>query len=141
MERIDLQYLEEIPQVLIVRQSLGLGYSPAYWPPEKLSLVKVSPALDLDGPQMDWAARFPNTLRYSFGLNDWAPSGFENLPVQLQPYLVESSVFGSDPPSAGVWRSGQLITARLNSTSTDDGVIGWRCVKGGRPGRWKVWST
>ena len=132
-------YLEEIPQVLIVRQSLGLAYSPSYGPPPHLSLVKVSPALDLDGPQLDWAARFPNTLRYSFGLNDWAPDAFESMPVQLQPYVADK-VYGDGPPTAGVWRSRQVVYVRLNSTGVDNNVIGWRCVEGGKPGLWKPWT-
>jgi hypothetical protein len=104
-----------------------------------LSLVKVSANLDLDGPQLDLAARFPNTLRYSIALNDWAPDGFEDLPVQLQPYVRGGEVFGDDAPTHGVWRSGQVVYARLNSSSANSGVIGWRCIKGGKPGQWKPW--
>jgi hypothetical protein len=128
--------------VLIVRQSLGLAYSPAYGPPPYLSLVKANPLLDLDGPQLDFAARFPNTLRYSIDLNDWAPDDFDDLPVQLQPYVTRGQpVFGTGPPSAGVWRSGQVVWARYNSSSADEGLIGWRCSKGGKPGTWKSWAA
>ena len=135
-------YLEEIPQVLVVTQSLGLAYSPSYGPPPRLSLVKVSPLLDMDGPQLDLAARVPATLRYSIPeSNDYAPQRFDELPVQLQPYVTGRRVFRDGPPAAGVWRSGQVVHARYNSTSADESVIGWRCVKGGKPGLWKVWSV
>ena len=131
--------LTEIPQVLIVRNSLGLGYSPAYGPPASLRLVRVSAELDLDGPQLDLAARIPNTLRYSVALNDWAPDGFESLPVQLQPYVRGSEVFGDAAPTRGWWRSGQVVHAWLNSSNADDSIIGWLCIKGGKPGHWKPW--
>lgn len=129
----------EIPQVLIVRNNLGLGYSPAYGPPTGLSLVKVDADIDLDGPQLDLAARIPDTLRYSIALNDWTPDGFQDLPVQLQPYVRGSQVYADDAPTRGVWRSGQVVHARLNSSNADNGVIGWRCIKGGKPGQWKPW--
>ena len=74
--------LEQLPQVLIVRQSLGLAFAPAFYSPA-LSLVAVSPSLDLDGPQLGLAARTPRTLRYSLGpTNDWAPPSYMELPEQ-----------------------------------------------------------
>ena len=87
------------------------------------------------------AAKYPNTLKYLIGpANDWAPKGFNDLPTQLQPYLT-SDVFGDHAPTSGIWRAGQVVYARLNSTSAASGLIGWRCVGGGKPGTWRNWSV
>ena len=59
--------------------------------------------------------------------------------LQLQPYVADK-VYGDGPPTAGVWRSRQVVYARLNSTGVDNNVIGWRCVEGGKPGLWKPWT-
>ena len=42
------------------------------------------------------------------------------------------------PPRKGVWRSNQVVYTALNVTAAgpDDAPLGWRCVEGGRPGRW-----
>ena len=141
-------YLEQIPQVLIVRESLGNVYTndPMTYVNGSLvdrlnlSMVRVSPLLDLDGAQLDYAARFPNTLKYHIGAdNDYDPSPFNDLPQQLQPYST-STVYGDAAPTVGVWRAGQVVNARLNSSAARDGVIGWRCVAGGKPGAWSVWK-
>ena len=101
----------------------------------------MTPELDLNGPQLDLAARAPNTLRFSIDrANDWTPPGFDSLPVQLQPYVVDAPVFGLGAPVVGVWRSGQVVRPPLNSTLADSGIIGWRCVQGGKPGVWKEWK-
>ena len=97
-------FLEQIPQVLIVRDSLGLAYTPAFSGfPYKLplTLVRVDPKIDLDGAQLDYAARYPNTLKFNLGqANDWAPEGYLELPEQLQPYAT-SMVYGDGAPTAG----------------------------------------
>ena len=66
-------FLEQLPQVMIVRQSLGLGYTPAFSGfPYKLplSLVRVSPLIDLDGPQLDCKCSVcsPRCIRTAFAI-------------------------------------------------------------------------
>lgn len=111
-------------------------------PSANFSMIKVDPAIDLDGPQLDYAARHPHMLRYEIGAaNNWGPKGhFWQLPVQLWPYLVSpvyNYVPGSDtpagaPPQTGIWQSNQVVLSPLNSTAID--ARGWRCTHGGRPG-------
>jgi hypothetical protein len=48
--------------------------------------VKVDPQLDLDGPQLAYAAKFDNLLTFDIGLaNNWYPRAYADLPEQLQP--------------------------------------------------------
>ena len=112
----------------------------------------MDPRLDLDGPQLDFAARHPHMLRFEIGIgaNSWAPSGFYwTPPQQLWPY-VTSPVYAFDvdgtvalpsggPPSKGVWQANQVVLAALNNTSV--GARGWRCVRGGKPGEWEPFKT
>ena len=42
----------------------------------------------------------------------------------------------SEPPTTGWWQSNQVVLAPLNSTNTSGQPRGWRCVEGGKPGKW-----
>ena len=61
-----------------------------------------------------------------------------SFPPRLRPYLTDR-VSGERPPQRGIWQAGSVVHARLNSSAARDGVIGWRCVEGGKPGRWATW--
>ena len=59
--------------MLVVRRCQGFAYAPKWGPPADLSFLKVSPEIDLDGPQLDLAA---GRLRWDIGEdNDWGPPG------------------------------------------------------------------
>ena len=96
-------------------------------------------------------------LRYHIGTsNSWGPAGhFWALPQQLWPYQQNTVVAyepGSDapvplPPTTGVWQANQIVLAPLgdqqpaggngsSSNNSNSSSRGWRCVEGGRPGRW-----
>ena len=128
------------------------SYAPK-WDPANATLLRVDPRLDLDGPQLDFAARHPHMLRFDIGIgaNSWAPSGFYwTPPQQLWPY-VTSPVYAFDvdgtvavpsggPPTKGVWQANQVVLAALNNTRVG-GARGWRCVRGGKPGEWEPFKT
>ena len=41
--------------------------APWFGPGKNFSFLKVDPALDLDGPQLDYASQHPHMLRYDIG--------------------------------------------------------------------------
>ena len=139
-------WLEQLPAILVVESSAGFAYTPesVY---ANFSFLKVDPSLDLDGPQLDLAAKHPHMLRYDIGAsNNYGPKGhYWQLPQQLWPYLQGRPVYAyeegtdvpaSHPPSKGVWQSNQVVLAPLNSTNSSSQPRGWRCVRGGKPGVW-----
>jgi hypothetical protein len=150
-ERLANIYLEQIPAILSVQNCQGFAYAWWWGPTTNFSFIKVDPRLDLNGPQLDYAAEHPRLLRYDIGpVNSWGPPGhFWQLPQQLWPY-VQNPVFnyqtskdswGTDtpslePPSTGVWRSNQVVLTPLNATNSSAAPRGWRCVEGGKPGKW-----
>ena len=132
---------------------------PKWGPGANQSFIKIDPAFDLNGPQLDYAAEHPHMLRYEIGTsNSWGPAGhFWALPQQLWPYQQNPVVAyepGSDvpvplPPTKGVWQANQIVLAPLGDQQAGGGngngngnvtnsssSRGWRCVEGGRPGRW-----
>ena len=42
------------------------------------------------------------------------------------------------PPTSGIWQANQVVLAALNSTAAVNGIRGWRCARGGKPGQWTV---
>ena len=156
--------------MLVVQHSTGFAYAPWFGPSPSFSMLKVNSSIDLDGPQLDFAAAHPHVLRYWIDpTNTWAPAGhFWTLPQQLWPVRdrqfslalhhscqrqsataqqhLQNKIYAYDeagapmlgPPRKGVWRSNQVVYTALNVTvaGPDDAPLGWRCVEGGRPGRW-----
>lgn len=88
-ERRSNIWLEQIPSVLIVRDSLGFAYAPSFGPPANMSMVKVDPLLDLNGPQLAYAAELDNLLTFDIAnTNNWFPTKYADLPEQLRPWVV-----------------------------------------------------
>jgi hypothetical protein len=152
-ERMANIWLEQIPTILSVQNCQGFAYAWWWGPSKNQSFVKVDPALDLNGPQLDYAAEHPHLLRYDVGpVNSWGPPGqFWQLPQQLWPYVqnpvysyeTSDDSWGTDtpslqPPSVGVWRSNQIVLTPLNATNSSTQPRGWRCVEGGKPGTWEA---
>jgi hypothetical protein len=129
-------WLEQIPSVLIVRDSQGFAYAPAFGPPSNFSIVAVDPLLELDW-QLEYAAQFENLLTFEIGLaNNWCPTTYADLPEKLRGWIV-GRVYGDGPPKAGHWRQNQFITARpVGAGSKQPAVMGWLCVAAGSPGSW-----
>ena len=137
-ERLANIYLEALPAQIIIQNSRGFDLAPHYENPA-MQLIRVNPKLDLDGPQLDVAAYRPGLLRYEIGTeNVFIPDGGSGVtdrgfPQQLWPY-VANRVEAEGPPTAGVWRTNQVVWSRPNASAV---VLGWRCVAAGRPGRWR----
>ena len=137
-ERLANIYLEALPAQIIIQNSRGFDFAPHYENPA-MQLIRVNPKLDLDGPQLDVAAYRPGLLRYEIGTeNVFIPDGGSGVtdrgfPQQLWPY-VANRVEAEGPPTAGVWRTNQVVWSRPNASAV---VLGWRCVAAGRPGRWR----
>lgn len=135
-ERRSCIWLEQIPSVLIVRDSSGFAYAPSYGPPANFSLVKMDPRL-IDGPQLAFAAQYERILTFEINENNnWYPSTFADLPEPMRPWVVPK-VYGDGPPKTGHWRQNQFVTARpIAGNATHPPVMGWLCVIGGEPGSW-----
>ena len=73
--------------MLVVQHSTGFAYAPWFGPSPSFSMLKVNSSIDLDGPQLDFAAAHPHVLRYWIDpTNTWAPAGhFWTLPQRLWP--------------------------------------------------------
>jgi len=70
-ERRSCIWLEQIPSVLIVRDSAGFAYAPSFGPPANFSLVKVDPNL-IEGPQLAFAAQHERILTFEINeANNW----------------------------------------------------------------------
>ena len=70
-ERRSCIWLEQIPSVLIVRDSAGFAYAPSFGPPANFSLVKVDPSL-IEGPQLAFAAQHERILTFEINeANNW----------------------------------------------------------------------
>jgi hypothetical protein len=135
-------YLEALPAQIILRNSRGFDFAPRYENPA-MQVIRVDPRLDLDGPQLEYAATRPGLLRYDIGSsNVFIPDGGGHhqghgvidpgLPQQLWPYM--SRVEADGPPTTGIWRTNQIVWARPNASVT---ALGWRCVSAGKPGMWR----
>ena len=132
-------YLEQLPSQLTIENSNGLSYAPgdATIPGDHWSLVQVSEAIDLDGPQLEYAAgeqcvapEGRGCLRIGIGETNVLMSGnYSRLPEQLQPF-ASGTVYGDAAPAAGIWLAGQTVYARPGSSAAQAGVIGWRCAGG-----------
>eukprot|EP01052_Picozoa_sp_SAG31_P039002 SAG31_NODE_5319_length_2613_cov_1.815036_2_plen_575_part_00 len=131
-------YLEALPSQIVIRNSYGFGYAPKFVNPA-MQLIRVSPDLDLNGPQLDYAATEPGLLRYELDAADvFVPDGGRNVtdpgfPQQLWPYVRSQRLEAHGPPSSGVWRRHQMVWAAPNASTS---VRGWWCVEGGKPGVW-----
>ena len=148
-ERAANVYLEQIPAVLVVERSQGFAYAPRALQ-KNFSFLKVDAAIDLNGPQLDFAGQHPHFIRLDIdSTNSWGPAGyFWALPQQLWPFMKRAvrayEIQGhtakpsTKPPTTGVWQSNQEVLAALNSTA---GVRGWLCTKGGKPGEWRPLKT
>ena len=101
-ERRSCIWLEQIPSVLIVRDSAGFAYAPSFGPPANFSLVKMDPSL-IDGPQLAFAAQHERILTFDINeANNWYPLTFADLPEPMRPWVVPK-VYGDRPPTSGHW--------------------------------------
>eukprot|EP01048_Picozoa_sp_COSAG05_P002173 COSAG05_NODE_83_length_20755_cov_5.928011_4_plen_282_part_00 len=138
-ERNATIFLEAIPARIVIRNSRGFNYEAKFLGPNIPHVIRVDPHIDLNGPQLDVAAKHPGLLRYEIDRdNVFIPDGGDGftdpgLPQQLWPYQA-NRVEASGPPTAGVWRRHQLVYARPDASTT---AIGWQCVTSGKPGAWK----
>lgn len=131
-------YLIEIPAQLIIRNS---------WMQAEMSggvqnsvILKVDPAIDLDGPYMPSPGRVISTPVFDISSNNWGVHPPQaDLPEQLRPYQV-GRVEGTRPPQSGVWQVGQVVHNRLPRVAmlgeAESPPLGWMCVKSGQPGLW-----
>ena len=109
-------YLEALPAQIIIQNSRGFDFAPHYENPA-MQLIRINPKLDLDGPQLDVAAYRPGLLRYEIGTeNVFIPDGGSGVtdrgfPQQLWPY-VANRVEAEGPPTAGVWRTNQVVCSK-----------------------------
>ena len=113
-----------------------------------------------NGAMMPLAAKTPQALRYVFS-DVWngLPST-AGLPVELWPYVTAHRVFATGPPSAGIWKTGQVVWLEVHKPALyENGSIrvatfpeyepfqeweeqapgaplGWMCANGGEPGHW-----
>ena len=139
-ERRSNIWLEQIPSVLIVRDSQGFAYAPAFGPPANFSMVQVDPRLGLDW-QTEYAAGLSSQLlTFDISSNNWYPLTFVDLPEQLRPWVV-GRVYGDGPPTLGHWQQNNFVTARPRSSQLPAekqaaAVMGWLCTAGGAPGTW-----
>ena len=144
-------YLEAIPSQLIVRNCWGFAFRPTFVASHDsngMAVVRVNSSIDLDGPQLDYAAQHPGLLRFDIGKeNSFVPSGGDNvtdpgLPLQLLPYAA-GQIMSDGSPTRGVWRQNDLIWNRASGSEvgftvpTIDTALGWQCVKSGKPGEWR----
>ena len=113
-----------------------------------------------NGPTMALAAKTPQALRYVFSdIWNGVPST-AGLPVELWPYVTAHRVFATGPPSAGIWKTGQIVWQEVHKPArhengsfrvatypfyepfqewedqTPGAPLGWACAKGGEPGQW-----
>ena len=140
-DRLANVYLEAIPTQLIIRNSWGFAFRPEFVHANEssgMAVVRVSPSVDLDGPQLDLAAKYPGLLRFDIGAeNSFIPDGGDGmtdpgLPQQLMPY-ASGRVLAKGPPTRGVWRRHQTVWASPNASTAS---IGWQCTASGKPGVW-----
>ena len=107
---------------------------------------------------MQLAAKTPQALRYIFSdIWNGVPST-AGLPVELWPYVSAHRVFATDPPDAGIWKTGHIIWQEVHTPALyangsmreayypeyepfqefdeqQQGTpLGWVCAKGGEPG-------
>jgi hypothetical protein len=103
-------------------------------------IVRVDPAIDLDGPYMPSPGRVISTPVFDIATNNWGPRPPQaDLPEQLRPYQ-RGPVEASRPPRSGVWRAGQIVHNRLPRMAVlgeaGSPPLGWLCVQSGQPGVW-----
>jgi hypothetical protein len=85
-------YLEQLPSQLVVTSSNGFSYFP--WEAAPTQMIRVSDAIDLDGPQLDIAALaancsggIPCAIRFDISENNViTPANYSDLPEQLLPF-------------------------------------------------------
>ena len=107
-------------------------------------MIRVSDAIDLDGPQLDVAASAANcsggmacAMRFEISSdNVITPSNYSDLPEQLLPFQ-SGTLHRPHAPSSGIWRAGAIVWAALGSDAAQNGTVGWRCEVGGKPGKWR----
>ena len=113
-----------------------------------------------NGATMLMAAKTPQALRYVFSdIWNGVPST-AGLPVELWPYVSAHRVFANESPTAGLWKTGQVVWQEVRKPSrwangsirvatypeyepfqeweeqASGAPLGWVCAKGGEPGRW-----
>ena len=135
-------FLEQLPSQLVVSSSNGFSYFPREAVPTQM--IRVSDAIDLDGPQLDIAASAANcsggmacAMRFEVSTdNVITPSNYSDLPEQLLPFQ-SGTLYRPHAPRSGVWRTGAIVWAALGSAAARNGTVGWRCEVGGKPGNWR----
>ena len=140
-------YLEQIPSLLVVKNSNGFNYDPG--PSSSHQMVRVSPDIDLDGNQSSQIGYLssatcdgdgygqPNCVRFDIAQNNViTPGNYSRLPEQLQPFQI-GRLEALGPPQRGTWKAGHVVWAAVGSAAARNGTLGWRCAVGGRPGEWK----
>jgi hypothetical protein len=186
--------LEQIPNQLVLRDTVNLPGTPRHEPCLIVScnwqhsvLLNSSVCLVLgsvgrkivamgddlqdlsssgpNGAMMQMAAKTPQALRYVFSdIWNGVPST-AGLPVELWPYVSAHRVYASGPPSAGLWKKGQIVWQEVHRPSLwANGSVrvatypeyepfqeweeqalgtpmGWVCSKGGEPGQWLNMSS
>jgi hypothetical protein len=142
-------YLEALPAQLIVRNSWGFAFAPRFVRENAsagMAVVRVSPSLNLDGPQLARAAASPGLLRFDIDTadNSFIPDGGggvadPGLPQQLLPFAPAAGRVHGHAPTRGVWRRHQIVWAKPNSSAP--AAVGWYCTKSGTPGSWAPIGT
>jgi hypothetical protein len=121
--------LEQVPAQLVLKDTISMMGSGRFG---RATFRLGDTAPDLDGPYLGNLTD-PATLRFkvddvwNVGLGD------SGLPPQLWPY-VDGGVYAAAAPKAGTWREGQVVWRRRGPGN--GGRLGWKCVRGGRPGSW-----
>lgn len=115
-------YCEEIPNQIVVRDCTGFP---------DLPVLRVSEQLDLDTYFDDAEVRGEACLRFFIG-PEQVELRLRDLPEQMRPYQV-GDVTAAGPPQKGIWPVGAFLR---NRQAGPDEPWGWRCVEGGRPGKW-----
>eukprot|EP01043_Picozoa_sp_COSAG02_P026124 COSAG02_NODE_1495_length_12314_cov_33.691691_7_plen_795_part_00 len=128
-------YLVEIPAQLVIRDS----WMDTERDNESNVVVKIDPAINLDGPYLN--NTFASTVRLDISANNWGLQPRQAaLPEQLRPHQVGQRIEGDSAPISGLWPAGSTV---WNAAVTTQGKlphgqpVGWYCTQSGTPGIWK----
>ena len=90
--------------------------APWFGPGKNFSFLKVDPALDLDGPQLDYASQHPHMLRYDIGYaNSEYSNGLSLTPATSLTLLPQT---GGPRATSGSSRSSCGRTCHRHSSTT-----------------------
>jgi hypothetical protein len=131
-------YLMEVPAQLVVRDC----WMQSQQDNATQQLVKLDPAIDLNGPYLvnSIAASESGRPRFELSGNNWGIRSQQNdLPEQLRPFL-SGRIEADAAPISGLWRGGQVVWNRRAAAGAWAGAApqpaGWYCAEGGTPGVW-----